>query len=80
VKITEKEFRRLHFRGRVLDRICLILWPNGQRPKAAIDCVLAIEDAIGDYRPGPEFIGPEFLRERAERILSARQDEIDRRR
>lgn len=54
MKITESEFRRLHFKSRTLDRVCRILWPEDSRPKPAIECVLAIEEAIGAYRPEPE--------------------------
>jgi hypothetical protein len=56
MKITEKEFRRLHFKSRALDRVCRILWPDGKTPSSADDYVIVddIENTIGDYRPGPQ--------------------------
>lgn len=54
MKISESEFRRLHFKSRTLDKVCRAIWPENKRPLPAVETLLLVEDAIGDYRPGPQ--------------------------
>ncbi len=58
MKISESDFRRLHWKSRKLDEVCRILWPDGERPSlpsSVADEVIvdSIENLIGEYRPGP---------------------------
>lgn len=51
MKITESEFRRLHFKSRALDRVCRILWPADGRNDIPSEMVRDAREAIGGYRP-----------------------------
>ncbi len=57
MKISESDFRRLHWKSRKLDDICRIIWPDvpllDSRPEQHYEQVQAIEGVIGEYRPGP---------------------------
>ena len=57
MKISESDFRRLHWKSRKLDEVCRIIFPDAgdviRGKRSAEGRVELIAEAIGEYRPGP---------------------------
>ena len=52
MKISESDFRRLHWKSRKLDEVCRIIWPEADEQGIGAT-VYRIANVIGEYRPGP---------------------------
>ncbi len=53
MKISESDFRRLHWKSRKLDEVCRILFDGYATVNSPQSVVREVSNVVGEYRPGP---------------------------